>query len=304
MRLVYYDIPAGNFGDDLNWFLWPRLLPDAFSGATRMPMFARTESGPPGEDLFVGIGTLIMQSLPSSGRRLVFGSGAGYGLTPDRDEQLKIYFVRGPLTAQKLGLDARLAITDPAILVRLFPPAAQATRYKISFMPHWIMAESGVWQQICHALDIHFIDPRWPPLRVIRNIAETEILVAEALHGAIVADALRVPWVPVTSGKSVLPFKWQDWCRTIGVPYEPVKLPAIWNPRRGIASHLVTIAKDLAGEVALARVISHPAPLLSNSGVNELLTERVIGVLDGFARERSLKLELSPHYASPVAEAA
>ena len=36
MKLYYYKAPLGNFGDDLNPWLWPRLLPDIFDDDGRV----------------------------------------------------------------------------------------------------------------------------------------------------------------------------------------------------------------------------------------------------------------------------
>lgn len=296
MRLVYFDISAGNFGDDLNPFLWPKLLPGAFTGTATIPMYSPTVEGPPGEDLFVGIGTLIMARAPSSGTRIVFGSGTGYGKSEKLGGNWQFHCVRGPLTAEALGLDPKLAITDPAILVRLLPRPTGEKAHRLSFMPHWFMAETGAWQQICHALGIHFIDPRWPPARVLRNIAATETLITEALHGAVVADALRVPWMAVSSGDAVLPFKWNDWCRSIEVAYEPAVLPAIWRRRKGLGNQMVMAAKMAAGEFMLARIAKSPRPILSPNGVSERLTERMVEVLQTFCRSFNLRLNLHPQY--------
>src|SRR5439155_10040399 len=45
----------------------------------------------------------------------------------------------------------------------------------------------------------------------------------ESLHGAIVADALRVPWVPLRIRRNphTSPFKWEDWCSSMELPYGP-----------------------------------------------------------------------------------
>ncbi len=296
MRIVYFDVPGGNFGDDLNLLVWPQLLPDAFTGTTRIPMYEPTEEPEIGEEQFVGIGTLLTPRLPKKGRCVVVGSGAGYDRLPSNRDEWEICCVRGPLTAQVMGLDPSAAITDPAILVRLLPRLAQKKKHRISFMPHWQMAESGVWQQICHALEINIIDPRWSPKRVIGSIEETETLITQALHGAIIADALRVPWMPVSAKTAVLEFKWNDFCQTIGVAYEPAQLPTIWKPKRGMRNRLVTAAKKIAGELALSRLVERPRPILSQDGVQERLTDRLVGVLHALSSARGLKLNLHPKY--------
>ena len=84
MRLYYYRDPVGNFGDDLNPWLWSRLIPDLLDDQS--------------DELFVGIGTLLNQLVPKATRTVVFGSGAGYGELPEIYETWEFYCVRGPLT--------------------------------------------------------------------------------------------------------------------------------------------------------------------------------------------------------------
>ncbi len=69
------------------------------------------------ETLLVGVGTVLNTLiLPLGGRKLVIGSGFGYGSLPDMGDKNEwdVRCVRGPLTAEKVGLAQDMGIIDPA----------------------------------------------------------------------------------------------------------------------------------------------------------------------------------------------
>ena len=148
MKLIMWRGTEPNFGDDLNNWIWPKLIPEVLDDFPT--------------DLFVGIGTLLNHRLPVQQHKVVFGSGAGYGDRPDlKAGRWSFYCVRGPLTAQALGLPAPLAVADPGILVRtLFDGKSNGHTGPVGFMPHKDSAASGRWHDICAAADILYIDPR------------------------------------------------------------------------------------------------------------------------------------------------
>jgi succinoglycan biosynthesis protein ExoV len=213
MKLFMWRGPVPNFGDDLNTWIWPQVIPGVLDeDDTR---------------LFVGIGTLLTNRLPPQ-PKIVFGSGAGYVGMPDlRRGAWSFYCVRGPLTAAALGLPEKSAVCDPGILVRrlLKGPSAQGAG-RVGFMPHWSSAASGRWREVCRAADMDYIDPSDAVPDVLAAISRCRLLISEAMHGAIVADALRVPWVPIRIRRNALPFKWRDWCQSVGLDYTPVQLPS------------------------------------------------------------------------------
>src|SRR5437588_2062474 len=86
----YWVLDHGNFGDDLNPWLWSRLAPEVCE-----------QSDP---TVFFGIGTILSRSAPPEPIKVVFGSGCGTGLGPKLDKRWFFYAVRGPLTAAKLGI--------------------------------------------------------------------------------------------------------------------------------------------------------------------------------------------------------
>jgi len=242
MQLYYYVDPEGNFGDDLNPLVWNYYIPELL------------DDDP--ETLFVGIGTLLNERVPSARRKVVFGSGAGYFAYPTLDASWDIRCVRGPRTADALGLDARLAITDPALLLAAMPDFAApvAPRHAVSFVPHHASKRRGDWAAICAMAGVHYLDPAASVADMIEGIRSSELVVCEAMHGAIVADAFRVPWIPVVCYGHILSFKWEDWCQSLGMTYRPTHLPAIHNvpPRLGPARWLKSEAKRVLRSVGVA----------------------------------------------------
>ena len=252
MKLYYYRDPLGNFGDDLNAWLWPRLIPE---------MLDDDDSS-----LFVGIGSILDSRIPHPPRKVVFGTGIGYGRLPALDERWHIYCVRGPLTAQALGLPPGIAITDPAALTATVPLPPVPQRYSVSFMPHFrtpaLLAGPGVdVRGACEDAGIHYIDPSCGVDDVLTDIRSSGVLIAEAMHGAIVADALRVPWTPVKLYTHVLDLKWWDWCKSLGLEYEP----SVFDPT------LFTQGKGTKGTGELTRFLvqtrDHTRPATSRDQV-------------------------------------
>lgn len=225
--LYYCRTEEGNFGDDLNPWLWPRLAPEVCDAQAPA--------------LFIGIGTLLSCKVPLSPVKMVFGAGCGYKAPPRIDDRWKVFAVRGPLTAARLGLDPALAVTDSAVLVRTTRPAPREKRYPVSFMPHHKSLGQADWAALCARAALHFLDPRQPVEQVLQEILESEVLLAEAMHGAIVADALRVPWIPVRMYSQFLEFKWRDWMQSIGVSAKIADLPPVFEsdlPAKEKAIHL------------------------------------------------------------------
>jgi succinoglycan biosynthesis protein ExoV len=68
MRLIHYRTAEGNFGDDLNLWLWDDLLPGWRDAAPEISLF--------------GVGTILGRNMVPPGRKLVVGSGAGMTCRP------------------------------------------------------------------------------------------------------------------------------------------------------------------------------------------------------------------------------
>jgi succinoglycan biosynthesis protein ExoV len=202
---MYENVP--NFGDVLNKYIWY-----SYFG----PFLERTD-----DILMMGIGTVLGQSVHHTGQIIVCGSGCGYGQEIDAidTEKWKIFFVRGPLTAKVLGLSAAACITDPGILTpEIFKAAAPTGR--VVFIPHWATSLNPLWRRACIEAGMDYIDPLAPVADVAAGLSGAKLVVTEAMHGAILADAYRVPWVPAITSSHINKFKWKDWTDSLGVKPE------------------------------------------------------------------------------------
>jgi len=162
MRLYHWQSPSGNFGDDLNLWYWDRFL----AGWRAWD-----------EDCtLIGVGSILnTRGIPASARYLVLGSGSGFGELPDVSDGSKwdVRFVRGPLTARNLGLDADAFATDPAALISRLPDFATSERSGTAFIPHCHSDANRFyeWPTICGAADLTYISPRADSQTVIRAIS-------------------------------------------------------------------------------------------------------------------------------------
>ena len=265
MRFYHWKNVNGvkNFGDELNVILWNAYLHKFLNAKSKT--------------LLLGIGTILNNRMPRGTKTAVFGSGVGYGKAPKLDDTYKIYCVRGPLSAQALGLAHSYAVTDPALLIRDVVDVSQRTKiYQFAYMPHWRTATKAL-NILCDDLGIKYIDPTSDkPEAVCREIAQTEVLLTEAMHGAIMADAYRVSWVPMKANADVKQFKWEDWCNTVHVKYEPHEILPIWDisERSVIRSLKQGIKKHLVSQT-IKKVRATAKPILSREDIQERLAQQL-----------------------------
>ena len=216
MLLYYTKHPLDNFGDELNEWIWPRLLSRPLSECLD------------DDTVLLGIGSILNHRVPRRPRKkIVLGSGIGYGSLPAVSRDWSFLCVRGPRSREALGLPADTPLGDSAVLVReLFSPSG-GPDIGASFMPHVRTAFHGDWRKLCESVDMNYIDPTGTVEDVTGMIARSRLLVSESLHGTVVADTLRVPWIAVRTSDDVLEIKWHDWAESVGLRHSFVDLPGI-----------------------------------------------------------------------------
>jgi len=214
VKLQYFQGQRPNFGDELNTWLWPQLLPGFFDDDPAV--------------LFFGIGSILGSSCHPAAKKVVFGTGyvpAYSDHVPDvQGPDWEVFFVRGPRTARALGLPDSLGLGDAAILLRALHGQLRRQPGAIGFMPHWESLPRGNWRKACSLAGIRLIDPTAPVASVLEEILGCDVLIAEAMHGAIVADTLRVPWVPVLPLNHAHRDKWFDWAEALHLAFRPHRL--------------------------------------------------------------------------------
>ena len=203
MPLIRFVAP-GNFGDDLNDYLWDEIFPN-LSSLTDFEIS--------------GIGT-VLSPQDSQRKSIVLGSGISHNANGNRP-LTDFRWVRGPLTAEAFKLPKKLALGDPAILwsglKRISKPFGP-----VGFIPHCLTWTSYDWDGVAKSAGLMPINPYQSPQKVVQQMATCSRILTESLHGAIFADAMGIPWAPCILAHRFNSFKWRDWMLTIGRPFDPM----------------------------------------------------------------------------------
>ncbi|EOF4702619.1 polysaccharide pyruvyl transferase family protein [Klebsiella oxytoca] len=216
MKVNYFDSKL-NFGDELNSWLWSYFIKDLESVKNY--------------DVLVPVGSLLCSwflDRVKEQKTIIFSSGAGYGDLVDlTQENFHVLGVRGKLTAKAFNLPESMAIGDGAALLSLIPENISCSQDIIAnknviFIPHHESLDDFDWKVLCDELGIELVDPRNTSKFVASKIKNAKLVLAEAMHGAIFSDALRVPWVPIVTNHRINTFKWLDWLSMYDVSFEPI----------------------------------------------------------------------------------
>jgi succinoglycan biosynthesis protein ExoV len=143
-------------------------------------------------------------------------------------------------------------------------------------MPHFESLGRGAWHAAAVAAGVRLIDPSGDPAAIIAAIAGCGVLLSEALHGAIVSDALRVPWIALRPLVPVHRAKWHDWAASLKLRIAFHRLAASSLPECLHASPIAacrtgrTLLDRSAGSlcrVARGRFVDRAARALARAGL-------------------------------------
>lgn len=207
VEIKYCQIPGGNFGDDLNALIWPRLFPD----------LAKLK----GKVLFYGIGTLLDGRHDPHVKKVVLGTGLGELGSARADPNWDFRWVRGPQSARAFNLSGELALGDSALLWPDLHGSGDSEGL-VGLIPHYATWESYDWAGVAARAGMVAINPRQSPLEVIGQMRRCSRILTESLHGAICADAMSIPWATCILAHRFNEFKWRDWLATVNRPLSPL----------------------------------------------------------------------------------
>lgn len=220
MKLFYFKAPQGNVGDDLNAWLWPKILSTILDDDH--------------DHLLVGIGTLLNHKIPPARKYTVLTSGVGYGDLPNiHIGEWNYIGLRGPLSQKMLGVKGNISLLDGAYLLPLHLPQQRQPIHKLAYIPHVDSMIYGLWQDVTDIAGIKLIDPRWPVEKFVAEVCSCERIIAEAMHGAIISDAYGVPWQPTRAYDYINEFKWNDWANSLDMNVHLNVIGSTWKGDNG-----------------------------------------------------------------------
>ena len=260
-----------NFGDALNTWLFPKIFPGVFD---------ENES-----ELFIGIGSILAHPYPETAKKVVFGAAyvKEFGNCTPRAgdaEKWRIYFVRGKHTCASLGISDEYAIADSALLISEVELAETAgTRHKFGFMPHWRTHVAGIWPTLCANADILYINPMDSVELIISSLRSCDTVLTESLHGAIVADAFRIPWIALKPFNPIERSKWDEWFLSIELENNLKNIwPANMNNLRNALADNRKETKAVSGN--LIEIIENRSSIMANN-LRKVLSTTMVNPLLG-----------------------
>jgi succinoglycan biosynthesis protein ExoV len=284
VKLVCFKAETGNVGDDFSAWLFSRSLGAHLNDESSTILF--------------GVGSILDRKIDEAFStddtqcRLVFGSGArsSAGAPDVSGRDWKIYCVRGPLTASALSLPPGKAVADPGILIPVYRPVQADQQGPIGIVPYFTSSEDA-WRIVANRLNWTLISPHLGVEDFIDQLTRCSRVFCESMHGAIFADAYRIPWRPLsgtglaTEGATHA-FKWTDWTSSMGLAFDSIRTPIISRfIRNSTHEHLKQRIKAVWISRILAKAVREDHFLLSRDTVLQSRQEQLQSLMDALRRD-------------------
>lgn len=180
------------------------------------------------DDHLLAIGSIFFMANQKSH---IWGSGV---LSPNSKlpavDVKKIHAVRGKKTIEHLrsiGYTVPdMPLGDPGIFVSDLVSVPEASKYRAAIVPHHSGFHSPKWNFARDTNDFCLVDMMDDTIEPLRQIADSEVVISQSLHGLIFAAALGKPYLWISGSSSeVWNWKFLDWFSTCeNAQTEPVLL--------------------------------------------------------------------------------
>ncbi|MBS7697971.1 polysaccharide pyruvyl transferase family protein [Chelatococcus sp. YT9] len=185
----------------------------------------------------------------------------------------KIRALRGELTRNHLrsaGLQVPdVPLGDPGILVkRLVSPDQMRARYRAAIVPHHSSLHSKAFDAFRASDEFCVVDMMDDSLLPLEQIAQSEVVISQSLHGLVFAEALGRPSLWISNrNEPVWNFKFNDWFSMMKNPQrEPVAIA-------GKPEDLISQAEHRVSKINEAELVgAFPSELLEDQ-TSALLTD-------------------------------
>lgn len=283
-----------NFGDYLTAYLLERL----FVRVPRLPGDVRI-IGSYLDDYHAGMAAnlTVACGLPQRAKLIAWAGGVRTpgGLSEARRDQVQILSVRGPLSARDLELGDDFPTGDPGLLMPALYSPGRDTEFqgRTLCVPHFDDTRSDADIRLACGADLVLrpaIGKSFEDIETfIDRLVSADFVLCGSLHAAIVLAAYGRPFAFWDSGNVDIPFKWEDFALSVGIPCvfcsditagrrffdEQIKpvlhIPPLWDA--------LAVAPYPIRSEALLRILMGTSP----AGATEPLAE----ILSVFSRHRS-----------------
>jgi hypothetical protein len=270
LKLYYYKGETPNFGDDLNEWIWPKVLPDFF------------DNDP--SHLVIGIGSILNHKIPASDNYTVIGSGYGYGTPPIIDSKWRIICLRGKISCNVLNVSENMAVLDPAYLIRNYFQKPIKCKFDISLIPHADSLEKGDWENLCNSLNINFIDIRTRNIeQFVTDVRSSKTVLCEAMHGAIIADAFGIPWQGYKAYQHIDQTKWNDWLSVFNIEVSLIEINSLFSKKResSFTHKCKNGIKIILKKVGIwCKTWDDPAPLNTTTKNQKIIQSQITSIIN------------------------
>ncbi|MCD9485756.1 polysaccharide pyruvyl transferase family protein [Photobacterium iliopiscarium] len=116
---------------------------------------------------------------------------------------------------------------------------------KTAFIPHHRSEDYIDWDTVCKKADVDFISAKQPVEDFLSQIQSYDSIITEAMHGAITADALRIPWKAVSFAPNFCNEKWFDFMESMDIKTDIIPLKFINQNSSNLSKNILNGTKYL-----------------------------------------------------------